>query len=336
MSPRTRRKARGPSAARPLDWALLAGLVGLGGSSFGFIRTAVSTIPPVAVSAGRLWVGAIFLFAVMRLARRKFPPLIVKSADGPRLHLSWASMLAVSAIGYTVPFFIFPWAQQFIASGLAGVYMAFMPIWTLGLAYLFANETLGRAKLAGFALGFAGVILLMGPDVVGGAAKSSLLAQAGLLIATLCYAVSVILSRRTPPIRPRVFACGTVLGAAIMSTPALFFTEMRPEEWTLASMLSVVALGIGPTGLAGLFIIMLVKRAGAGFMALANYLTPIWAVLAGALVFGERLGLNVFLALAIILAGVAVSQRRPRRAEISLPMPDAKISPPQAPDQTDI
>lgn len=325
MSARARRRNQGPSAARPLDWLLLAALVALGGSSFGFIRTAVSTIPPAIVSIGRLWVGAIFLFAVMRLARRRFPPLLVKGAKGPRLHLSWASMLAVSGIGYTIPFFIFPWAQQFIASGLAGVYMAFMPIWTLGLAYLFANESLGRAKLVGFALGFSGVILLMGPDVVGGAAKSSLLAQAGLLAATLCYAVSVILSRRTPPIRPRVFACGTVLGAAIMSTPALFFIDMHPEQWTLASMLSIVALGVGPTGIAGIVIIMLVKRAGAGFMALANYLTPIWAVMVGALVFGERLGLNVFFALAIILVGVAISQRR-KRVEI---IPQFPASPDQ-------
>lgn len=335
MSARARRKNRGPAAALPLDWLLLAALVALGGSSFGFIRTAVSTIPPAVVSTGRLWVGAIFLFAVMRLARRRFPPLLVKGADGPRLHLSWASMLAVSAIGYTIPFFIFPWAQQFIASGLAGVYMAFMPIWTLGLAYLFANESLGRAKLAGFALGFSGVILLMGPDVVGGAAESSLLAQAGLLVATLCYAISVILSRRTPPIRPRVFACGTVLGAAIMSTPVLFFIEMHPEQWTIASMLSVVALGIGPTGLAGIVIIMLVKRAGAGFMALANYLTPIWAVMVGALVFGERLGLNVFFALAIILVGVAVSQRR-KRAQISPQLPPRETPRPDLVDQTEI
>lgn len=332
MSPRLRRRARGPSAARPLDWLLLAGLVALGGSSFGFIRTAVATIPPAVVATGRLWVGAVFLYAVMRIARRRFPPLLARSASGPLLHLSWASMFAVSAIGYTIPFFIFPWAQQFVESGLAGVYMAFMPIWTLGLAYLFAGEGLGAAKLAGFGLGFAGVLILMGPDAVGGAARSSLLAQAGLLLATFCYAVSAILARRTPPIRPRIFACGTVLGAAVLSTPALFFTDLYPEDWALESVLSVIALGVGPTGLAGLFIIMLIKRAGAGFMALANYLTPIWAVMVGAVLFGERLGPNVLIALAVILAGVAVSRRARRRVA----MPDSAVSAPEAPDQTKI
>lgn len=334
MSARARRIPKGPAAARPLDWLLLAVLVALGGSAFGLIKTAVTTIPPAAVSTGRLWVGAAFLYAGMRFARRRFPPLVTRSASGRRLHLSWASMLGVSAIGYTIPFFIFPWAQQFVESGLAGVYMAFMPIWTLGLAYLYANEGLGAAKLAGFALGFTGVLVLMGPDVLGGAARSDLIAQAALLLATFCYAVSVIISRRTPPIRPRVFACGTVLGAAILSTPALFFTDLRIEQWSLASVLSVVALGVGPTGLAGIILIMLIKRAGAGFMALANYLTPIWAVMIGAALFGERLGLNVFIALAIILAGVAVSQWRPRPLIASAQPPKTGISATTPSDQT--
>ena len=56
---------------------------------------------------------------------------------------------------------------------------------------------------------------------------------------------------------------------------------------------------------------MLIRRAGAGFMALANYITPLWAVGLGALIFHERLDWPVFLALGVILAGVAISQRSP-------------------------
>ena len=309
MSGRARRLAKGPAAARPAEWILLAALVLMGGSSFAFIRTAVSTIPPAGVSTIRLWVGAVLLYLVMRAAGRRFPPLIVRSANGPRLHLAWAYMLSVSSIGYFVPFLIFPWAQQYVESGLAGVYMAFMPIWTLGLAALFVGEALTRAKLTGFALGFVGVIVLMGPDVIAGAADSNLLAQAAMLLATLCDAVSVIISRRAPPIRPRVFACGTVLGAAVLTTPTLLFSNANPQDWSMESTLSVIALGVGPTGLAGLVIIILIKRAGAGFMALANYLTPVVAVLIGAAIFHERLSLNVFIALGLILTGVAISQR---------------------------
>jgi drug/metabolite transporter (DMT)-like permease len=301
---------KGPAAAGPFDWLLLAMLVSLGGSSFALIRTAVSTIPPQAVAVGRLWTGAVLLYLMMRLAKRKLPPFIVKTDRGPRVHLVWAHMLGVSFIGYTIPFFIFPWAQRHVASGLAGVYMAFMPIWTLGLAYLFAHETMTPGKLAGFALGFAGVLILLGPDVISGVAGSDVLAQGGLLLATLCYAISVIISRRTPPIRPRVFACATVLGAAVLSTPALLLTDLHSQSWSVASVLSIIALGIGPTGLAGLIIIILIKRAGPSFMALANYLTPLWAVAVGAALFQERLEPQALLALAVILVGVAISQRK--------------------------
>ncbi|HOP19729.1 MAG TPA: DMT family transporter [Parvularculaceae bacterium] len=312
MSRRSKRIVKGPAAAQPFDWALLAALTAIGSSSFAFIKTGVATIPPGVIAIGRLWVGAIVLYFVMRLGGRRLPPLIVKTSAGYRLHLSWAWMLSVSAIGYVVPFFIFPWAQQFVETGLAGIYMAFMPIWTLGLAYLFANERLGAYKIAGFALGLAGVFVLIGFDALSGAAHANLLAQAGLLLATLCYAISVILSRRTPAIRPRVFACGTVLGAAILATPGLFFVEIDPSTWSLPSILSIFALGVGPTGIAGLIIIVLVRRAGPGFMALANYINPICAVTLGALLFGERLGPNVLGALALILLGVAISQRKPR------------------------
>ena len=309
MAERAARPLKAAGVARPTEWLLFAMLVAIGGSSFAFIKMAVETVPPPVVAAARLWIGAIFLFAIMRVAGRRFPGLVVGTDKGPRLHVAWVSMLAVSLIGYAIPFLIFPWAQQFVVRGLAGVYMAFMPIWTIALAFLFAGEKLTRWKIAGFALGFLGVMILMGPDVIGGAAHSGVLAQAGLLLATICYAVSVVISRRAPAIRPRVFACGTVLGGAILTTPALFFADLDPAHWSLKSVLSVVVLGIGPTGLAGLIIIILVKRVGASFMSLANYLTPVWAVALGALAFGERLAWTTFFALGVILAGVALSRK---------------------------
>lgn len=317
MNARQRRRLKTAADARPFDWALLAGMIAVSGGSFAFIRAAVETIPPAAVAAGRLWVAAAVMYAAMRLARRRLPPLVVKTAKGPRLHLTWAYMLAVSAVGYAAPFFIFPWAQQYVESGLAGVYMAFMPLWTLGLAYFFAGEGLTRGKLIGFALGFLGVMILIGPDVIGGAARSSVLAQAALLLATFLYAATVVIARRAPPIRPRVFTAGILIAGALIMTPALFFTDLRPAEWSAASLMSVAALGVGPTALAGLLVIMMVKRVGAGFMALSNYLIPVVAVIVGAIVYHERLGPNVIVALGVILAGVALSQRR-RKARPAL------------------
>ncbi|MEQ1930197.1 MAG: DMT family transporter [Parvularculaceae bacterium] len=298
--------------AAPVDWLIFAALVAIGGSAFAFIKEAVATIPPPIVAVGRLWIGALFLYAVMRLGGEKFPAIIERDARGSRLAPVWSSMLWVSLIGYTIPFFIFPWAQQFVESGLAGVYMALMPLWTVGLAHFFAGERLTGSRAAGFALGFIGVMLLMGGDALSGAAGASIVAQAGLALATLCYAISIIVSRRTAAVTPKVFACATVLAGAVFATPALLLADWKIADWSAASIASVLVLGVGPTALAGLLIIIIVQRVGAGFMAFANYLTPVWAVALGAVLFHERLHWSAFLALAIVLAGVAVSRRSAR------------------------
>ena len=300
-----------PADATLYDWALLALIVAFGGSSFVMIRNAVETVPPAAVAAGRLWVAAALLYVVMRASGRRLPPFFVRNGTAWRIRRSWVWMIAVGAVGNVLLFYFFPWAQQYVESGLAGVYMAFMPIWTVALAYLFAGERLSGRKLAGFALGFTGVIVLMGPDAIKGALSSNLAAQAGLLLATFLYAASAVLSRRAPAIPPRVFAAGMLVVAAVMAVPALFVVDLQRQEWTLSSLLSIVFLGVFPTGLNGMLIIMLIRRAGAGFMALANYITPLWAVGLGALIFHERLDWPVFLALGVILAGVAISQRSP-------------------------
>ena len=297
-------------SATPADWLIFAIIVAVGGSSFAMIREAVETIPPAVVTVARLWIGAIFLFIVKKQAGRQFPPLFIKTDAGVRICREWRWMISISLIGYVAPFFIFPWAQQYIESGLAGVYMAFMPIWTVVLAYFFANEPLGPKKIVGFVLGFIGVMILMGPEVIKGAASSGLLAQAAILVATICYATYAVLTRRAPAIRPRVFAAGTLLSSAIIATPVLFFIDFKIEEWSMLGVVNVVGLGLFPTGLAGILLIILIQRVGAGFMGLANYVTPLWAVIVGAIIFGERLEPSVFIALAVILAGVAISQRK--------------------------
>jgi drug/metabolite transporter (DMT)-like permease len=291
-------------------------LVVTGGSAFAMIEVALGSMPPALVTFGRLSVAGAFCYLVLRAKGGRLPPLLEIRDGRRRLARAWPPLLAVAFIGYVIPFFIFPWAQQTVESGLAGVYMAFMPLWTLVLAFLFAGETLTRMKIAGFLLGLVGVFILMGPDVVAGVAQSSLVAQAGLLFATLCYAVSVVISRRYAGLVTDVnaFAAASILPAALMSAPALLFTPVEPERWRFSAIVSVLLLGVLQTGLAGIVIFAMVKRVGAGFMALANYLTPVFAVILGAALFHERLQLNVFIALGLILAGVAISQHAPQNS----------------------
>ena len=319
MTPKSETPIPSPEAGQEtspptlFDWLLFTLIVAIGGSSFSMIRGAVETISPIAITVIRLWIGAIFMMGVMMHAGRRFPPLFAQNGETRRLSREWKFILAISLIGYVIPFLIFPWAQQYVESGLAGIYMAFMPIWTVVLAFFFAGETLSTKKISGFAIGFIGVIVLIGPSVVDGAKTTYFPAQLGILIATLCYAASAILTRIAPPIRPRAFAASTLLCAAIFSTPAIFFASLNIDEWSTLSIVNTIGLGLLPTGLAGIILITLIQRVGAGFMSLANYLTPLWAVILGAIAFNERLELSALIALVIILTGVATSQHEKKK-----------------------
>ena len=310
--------ANNDASIGPTEWLLFALIIAFGGSAFAMIRIAVETAPPIVIGAGRIWVGAIILYIVMRSAGRRFPPFFVRTSGKLSVRRSWRWMIAVGLVGNLIPFFIFPWAQQFVESGLAGIYMAFMPIWTIVLAYFFAGESLTKNKLIGFFLGFAGVIILMGPEAVKGVGEASFAAQASLLLATLMYASSAVITRKAPPIRPRIFSAGMMLVAAIGATPLLLVQSIDPTSWSTASILSIIGLGIFPTGINGVLIIILIRRAGAGFMAFSNYVTPIWAVAVGAMVFSERLPPVTFLALTMILLGVAISQRKQKTENIAI------------------
>ncbi|MEM9234766.1 MAG: DMT family transporter, partial [Pseudomonadota bacterium] len=127
------------------DWLFLAAVVVFGGSSFSAIKVAVDAAPPSVVAAGRLWVAAVLLIAYMVSTGRRFPPLI----ENRRIAAPWLFAVAIGAAGYSIPMFMFPYAQQTVSSLLAGIYMAFMPIVTVVLAALFAGEALTKNKILG-------------------------------------------------------------------------------------------------------------------------------------------------------------------------------------------
>ncbi|MGF1544540.1 MAG: DMT family transporter [Parvularculaceae bacterium] len=300
-------------AARLLDWSLLLAIIVMGSSSFAMIHAAVETVSPAAVVTLRLWIGAGVLYAVMRGSGLRYPALL----EGGRLAPVWRSMAAVGLVGFAAPFGLFPWAQQFAPSGLAGVYMAFMPLWTAGLAWAFAGERMTARKALGFGLGFAGVAILMGPTALeaGALGASGLddplfVAQAAFMLAAFLYAASAVLSRRAPPTPPRAYSAGVLLCAAVFASVSVLVAPPDPSRWSAVSIANVVALGVFPTAIGALFIIVIIGRVGASFMALANYFTPVGAVAIGAALYGERLEPRAFFALGVILLGVFISQRR--------------------------
>jgi len=274
-------------------------LVALWGSSFLFTALAVDTVDPVSVVFYRLALGAVVLSLVVYARGETFP----------RNLRIWGGFLLMAIAGNSLPFFLISWGQQTIDSGVAGMIMAIMPLMTMVFAHYFVEgETLNRYKIIGFSLGITGVTLLLGPVFNGGG--QALLSGLAIFTAATCYAVNAILIKRLPRFSPMVGACGVLIMASLVLLP--FWLLLAPANDSISddSMLAVIWLGIGPTGIATIVLFSVIDRAGPTFLSTINYLVPVVAFFCGAWLLHEPVSWHHFVALGTILSGIAITRVR--------------------------
>ena len=284
-------------------------LVALWGSSFLFTAISVDTLDPISVVFFRLVLGALVLSLVVFARELSFP----------RSLRIWGGFLLMAIAGNALPFFLISWGQQTIDSGVAGMIMAIMPLITMILAHYFIEgETLNRYKLIGFSLGITGVTLLLGPVFTGGG--RAMISGIAIFTAASCYAVNSILIKRLPRFSPMVGACGVLIMASLVMLP--FWLLLAPQNNSISqgSMLSVIWLGIGPTGVATIVLFSVIDRAGPTFLSTINYLIPVVAFFCGAWLLSEPVSWHHFAALAAILGGIAITRIR----VIPVPGPGAR------------
>ena len=287
------------------DWASLLTLVIVWGTAFSFIYLAVQSIPPLSVAAGRIVSAAAVLYLAVRAAGLRLPP-------PGRI---WLHFLLLGIVGNVLPFYLISWGQERVASGVAGILMAMNPLVTLLLAHFFVHgESLSRNRVSGFLLGFAGVAVLMGPGAllgIGGEG-SDVVRQGAVLGGSLCYASNAILTRRLPETNPLVAAAAVLLVASVVVVPAALILEAPLALAPSAQALAALAwLGLVPTAVATVVYFRVVASAGPTFLSLVNYPVPVVAVVTGAVLFGEQPEWTALVALALILAGIALSQWGP-------------------------
>jgi len=286
------------------DWGLLTALSALWGSNFMFVKLAVATVPPATLVASRLVIGAVILVAVVRAMGYRFPPL----------GRAWLPYLALALVGNCLPFWFITTGQQTIDSALAGILMAVMPLATLLLAHFHvAGERMTANRVAGFLLGFFGIVVLIGPAALAGLGGSAaqILAQLAVLAGALFYSANSVMTRVILKGDVMVAAAGIITVAAAISLPVALVVD---QPWNLepssGSVYALVWIGIGPTALATLVYLALIGSAGPTFMSLVNYCIPVIALFLGVMLLGEAPGANAYTGLLLILSGIALSQFR--------------------------
>ena len=281
-------------------WAVFLALGFIWGSSYLWIKIGLEGgLPPLTLIAGRLVLGGLFLAAVVAVARQELP-------RSPRMY---GHLLVMSIVNIVVPFVLITVGEQTIDSALASILNATVPLTVIVLAPVFLpDERITPARVAGLAVGFAGVVLLVAPDLVN-LGDADLTGELMLLGSSISYGVGNVYSRRhVHGLRPMIPALFQVAFAALIVVPLALVVDRPFETVTPApeAIVAVVWLGILGSGVAYLCYFTVLQRWGATRTSMVAYLLPVVGILLGALVLDDPVTLNRIGGTALVIAGIAL------------------------------
>lgn len=288
-------------------WGALLIVAAIWGSSYLFIKVALEDLSVGWVVCGRCALGAVVLV-----------PLAARRGQLGALRGRWGAVAALALVQVAVPFLLIARGEQEIASGLAGILVASVPLFTALLALrLDRTQTSQGWGLVGLLAGMAGIVLLFGLDLHGDAA--AVIGGLMIIVASIGYAIGGFMLRANLPELPAAAtAAGTMLVSAAVTLPLAIATPPSavPGLDTIASM---TLLGMGGTGVAFVLFYALIADAGMARASLVTYIAPVFAVVYGALLLDEPITAGAIGGMVLIVAGswLAATARRPTRSEPS-------------------
>jgi drug/metabolite transporter (DMT)-like permease len=272
-------------------WIAFATCSVLWGIPYFLIKVAVEDTSPLFVAWSRIAIGAAVLAPI---AWR------VGAFRGVRERWRWVVFFAV--IELTIPFVLIPVGEQYIASSLAAILIAAVPL-TIALMSIRFNpsERVTGIRLAGLFVGLAGVIALVGIDVAG--QPKELLGAACMVVATVGYAAGpMVIRMKMSDLHPMGPVSASLIVATVLLLPAgvIGAPSSMPDADVVAS---IVVLGVACTAIALAVMFFLVAEAGPNKASIITYVNPVIAVALGVAFLGESLGAASIAGLLLILAG---------------------------------
>ncbi len=271
------------------------------GASFMFIKVELDAgIAPVHIAFLRCALGAPTLLLILVITRDRLP----------RDRAFWGHMLVLGTLMNAAPFALFAYGETEVSSLLAGIFNALTPLMTLLFSIgLLPDEPPTAEKVAGLAVGFGGVLVVLAPwNGLGG---GSLLGSLACIGAATCYGLAFPYLRRHVSGRPETGVAISAVQVSLAGLLLLFFTPLGtlPDEaLSLKVWLSILAIGTLGTGVAYVLNFNVVREAGAQTASMVTYLIPVFAVVFGVTLLGEPLSWHEPVGGALIILGVALAQ----------------------------
>jgi drug/metabolite transporter (DMT)-like permease len=273
----------------PFDWLLLVTAAGIWGSSFLFMDIALEVEHPGLVAWLRPLLGLAFM-ALVPSARRR-----VDSSDHPKL-------LLLGLLWMAIPLSLFPLAQTWIDSSIAGMMNSGMPVMTLVAGVAFFGVSTHRVQVAGVVVGILGLLMIgISTASVG---DTSAVGVILVILAVCCYGVAANIAG---PLQRRYGSPAVLLRVLVVATVATTpwgLVGLAGSDFAWSAAASNVAVGVGGTGIAYVAAASLIGRVGPVRMSAVTYVVPVVAAVLGIAVLGETLGV-VQVSGAVVLVGGA-------------------------------
>jgi len=283
------------------NWGLLLFLSLLWGGSFFFYKVLVAELPPVTVVLGRVGIAAIALNLGLLVTGRPVPwtwPLFKR-------------FLLLGLLNNVIPFILICWGETRISSGMASILNATTPFFIMLVAHFVTeDEKFSAPKLVAMALGFAGVLVLIGPAAL--AARQQLGGEIALLAATIVYAFGGLYGKVFKGIPPIQIATGQITAATCVLLPLALAVD-RP--WTLAmpslsAWAALLAIALFSTALAYVVFYRMMETAPVTSISLVTFLLPVNTLWLGAAFLDESVTWQALGGMALIGAGLAAIDDR--------------------------
>jgi drug/metabolite transporter (DMT)-like permease len=247
--------------------------------------------------------------------------VIVRAMGRPLFSPGWRNLLIPFAImavtNALIPWVAIAWGEERISSGLASILNSTTTLWTAVLIYwVVPTERPSWLNYLGVALGFAGVIILVFPEISAHGLSGNFFASLAVVGAALSYAINALYQRRRmKSVSVFEVSLGQLIFSVLFAIP-IAAPAIPSFHFALASMAAVIALGVGGTGIAYLLYYYVMNTLGAVRAAGVTLLVPVTAVFWGVILLQETLSVAVVAGMLVILAGIVLTNiRRAARPE---------------------
>ena len=275
----------------------------LWGSSFFFIKIALTTLSWGQVAWSRVVAGGLFMLVFWLISRQQLP----------RDLKLWGHISVAGIIGIGIPFIFFPWAEQYITSAVATIYNGLTPIMTAIIAvYVLRVENFNRNQALGVVVGLVGLVVVIAPWTItdlGG----SFWGQIAALSAAVMYGFSgTYLKKFVFPtgVSAKAISIIEVAAAAAFMLLLTPFLAVGPVTIDWTTIASIGVIGLGGTGLAYLWFNDVLESWGPTRASSVTYVMPIVGIMLGVVFLGETLHWYEPVGGAIVIAGVLIMRRQ--------------------------